>query len=327
MIDVIQQFVRSTDAAVARVYLSLFQERNALINFLFHSLFRDERDIAKNLVDPLERTTVAKFRQLIEYYVAHGYRFVSPDDLLNGLGSDGKYAMLTFDDGYFNNSLALPILEEFKVPALFFISTNHVRRQKSFWWDALYRERAAQGASQRELHHNAMAMKDRRTDQIEAELIERFGSDVLRPRGDLDRPFTESELRDFVRHPLVHIGNHTADHAILTNYTSQEARQQVMGAQEALREMTGVEPISIAYPNGAHNESIVQICREVGLKLGFTIRPEKISLPLGADLMQLGRFVPDGHGRIDSQCRTYRSDLLLYGKFRGGFLKLVGAER
>jgi len=327
MIDVIQNFVRSTDAAVARVYLSLFQERNALINFLFHSLFKDEREILQNLVDPLERTTVAKFRQLIEYYLEHGYRFISPDDLLGGLSGDGKCAMLTFDDGYFNNSLAVPVLEEFNVPALFFISTNHVKQQKCFWWDALYRERAAQGASQRELYRNAMAMKDRRTDQIEAELIERFGPDVLRPRADTDRPFTESELRDFANHPLVHIGNHTADHAILTNYSPQKARQQVLGAQEALREITGVDPISIAYPNGAHSDSVVQICREVGLKIGFTIRPEKISLPIAADPMRLGRFVPDGHGKIDSQCRTYRSDLLLYGKFRGGYLKLVGADR
>ena len=41
--------------------------------------------------------------------------------------------MLTFDDGYYNNHLALPVLEEFDVPALFFISTNHVKQQKCFW--------------------------------------------------------------------------------------------------------------------------------------------------------------------------------------------------
>ena len=88
MVHAIQKIVRTTDAAVARVYLSLFREQNALITFLFHSLFRDEREIALNRVDPLQRTTVAKFRQFIEYYLRHGYRFVTPADLLAGLRPD-----------------------------------------------------------------------------------------------------------------------------------------------------------------------------------------------------------------------------------------------
>ena len=143
----IQRIVRSTDTAVARVSLALRPERNALLSFLFHSLFRNDREIALNVVDPLERTTVAQFRQLIGYYVRHGYRFISPADLLRGLDADEKYAMITFDDGYFNNTLALPVLEEFGVPAVFFISTDHVRKNKCFWWDVLYRPRRSEGAT------------------------------------------------------------------------------------------------------------------------------------------------------------------------------------
>src|SRR5882724_3251133 len=147
MIGAIQHLVRRADATFARAYLALFRERNALMCFLFHSLFRDEREIALNLVDPLQRTTIRQFRQFVEYYLSHGYRFVTPPDLLNGLAPNGKYALITFDDGYFNNSLARPILEEYGVPAVFFISTEHVRQNKCFWWDVLYRQRAAEGAS------------------------------------------------------------------------------------------------------------------------------------------------------------------------------------
>ena len=38
--------------------------------------------------------------------------------------------------------------------------------------------------------------------------------------------------------------------------------------------------------------------------------------------MRLGRFTPHGEDRILTQCRTYRSDVLLYGTFRSGYLKL-----
>src|SRR3989440_5823173 len=185
----IQRIVRSTDAAVARVSLALRQERNALVSFLFHSLFRDEREIALNVVDPLERTTVAQFRQIVEYYLEHGYRFISPSDLLAGLDPDKRYALLTFDDGYFNNSLALSVLEEFGVPAVFFISTGHVLQNKCFWWDVLYRNRIAQGASARQVYRESLAMKSRQTARIEELLREQFGADAFQPRGDVDRPF------------------------------------------------------------------------------------------------------------------------------------------
>lgn len=329
MIHSLQNLVRSTDAMVARLYLSMFRERDGLLVFLFHSLFRNRAEIERNLLDPLDRTTVGHFRQLIEYYLEHGYSFVSPADLLRGLPPRGKFAMLTFDDGYFNNTLALPVLEEYKVPALFFIATNHVREQKSFWWDALWRARKAQGAGDDELYAEALSFKGLRTCDIERKLIDRFGAEVLRPRSDIDRPMNPSELRDFAASPWVHLGNHTADHAILTNYTPDEARQQVDGCQRALKEMTGVEPKAVAYCNGNHSDEVVRICREAGLELGFTIRPRKNRLPIDAattDRMRLNRFVPHTEAPIAQQCETYRSDVLFYSSLRAAYLRLFRGQ-
>jgi peptidoglycan/xylan/chitin deacetylase (PgdA/CDA1 family) len=326
MIVSIQRFVRATDCLIARAYLAMFRERGGLLAFLFHSLFRDEREIALDQVDPLQRTTVGQFRRFIEYYLGHGYRFISPTDPLRGLSPDGKYALITFDDGYFNNIHALPVLEEYGVPAVFFISTDHVRQNKCFWWDVLYRERVARGASPSRAYREGVGLKSKRTEQIEAELTARFGPRAFEPRGDVDRPFSPSELRAFARSPYVHLGNHTANHAILTNYSPEQVRAQILGAQEALREMTGVRPGAIAYPNGAYSGRILEACGDIGLKVGFTVRPEKNPLPLDArspGLLQLGRFALEGDGLIEAQCRTYRSDLLLYGLFRDGYLKFI----
>jgi peptidoglycan/xylan/chitin deacetylase (PgdA/CDA1 family) len=325
MIDSIQSLVRTTDDAVARVYLSLFRERGALITFLFHSLFRDEAEIARNLVDPLQRTTIAQFRELIEYYLSHGYRFVSPDQVLDGLGPGGKYVLLTFDDGYFNNSLALPMLEEFGVPALFFISTNHVRQQKCYWWDVLYRERMARGVTKAQAYREALSMKGLQTEQIEEELVELFGPGAMEPRGDIDRPFSARELRDFARCPNVYLGNHTANHAILTHYTQDQARDQVLSAQEALREMTGKAPTAISYPNGAFSPEIIQLCRDSGLKLGFTVRSGKSRLPIDGSpgLMEIKRFIPHGDAPMTAQCKTCRSDVSIYGTFRDLYVRVM----
>src|SRR4051794_24521574 len=103
MIDTIQQLVRGTDAAVARAYLRLFRERSGVLTFLFHSLFRDRREAgeaARSLMDPLQRTTVAQFRELIEYFVRSGYHFTRPAAWLTGLAPGGRSALVSFDEGY-----------------------------------------------------------------------------------------------------------------------------------------------------------------------------------------------------------------------------------
>src|SRR5665213_316569 len=263
----------------AREVLAAFEifaiasRKDGLLCFLFHSLFRDERQIEQNAVNPLERTTVAQFRELIEYYLAIGYRFIVPGELLEGLKPDGKYAMITFDDGYYNNLQALPVLEELDVPAIFFISTKHIARNKCFWWDVFYREQIARGVPARQVHRQTVHWKSMRTEDIERELLSRFGPNSLKPRGDIDRPFTAAELRTFAQNKYVHLGNHTADHAILTNYCAAQVREQVSSAQEWLAEIIGRPPVAIAYPNGAHNDRVVDICAQAGLKIGFTIRP------------------------------------------------------
>jgi peptidoglycan/xylan/chitin deacetylase (PgdA/CDA1 family) len=172
-------------------------------------------------------------------------------------------------------------------------------------------------------------MKDQRTEEIEAGLVGRFGENCLKPRGEIDRPFTAAELKEFARHPLVRLGNHTANHAILTNYSDQQIEAQVRGAQAYLTELTGKTPETIAYPNGGHDERVVKICERVGLKMGFTVRPAKTGLPLprrSGGLMRLGRFVPHAEAPMASQCRTYRSDWLLYARFRDYYLRFARGQ-
>lgn len=325
MVEQIQNLVRLTDKAIANLYLSVRRERGGLLCFLFHSLFLNPQQIEQDLVDPLQRTTVAGFRDFVEYYLENGYRFLSPDDLTSTLEADGKYALITFDDGYFNNSLARPILEEYGVPAVFFISTDHVQKNKCYWWDVLHRERIAQGAHPGEVYREGIALKTLRTHHIEEILTHRFGADAFVPRADVDRPFSPRELAEFAQSPMVHLGNHTANHAILTNYPPESIRDQVLSARQFLEQLTGKPVRSIAYPNGDFTPEIVTICQELGFTSGFTVQPAKNRLPLkNGSTMLLNRFAPHDGDSIRSQCRTYRSDLLLYSTFREAYLRLVG---
>lgn len=137
------------------------------------------------------------------------------------------------------------------------------------------------------------------------------------------------ELRDFANQPYVYLGNHTADHAILTNYAQREVRREVENCQRVLTEITSQTPTAIAYCNGNFNKDVIATCRAAGLKLGFTIRPRKNVLPLTADngdLMRLNRFVPHTESPIAQQCRTYRSDIQFYSPLRAAYLKLARGQ-
>ena len=311
--------VRAADRYVSAAFLSLRREHGGLSTFMFHGVFADRAEVDRGDAHPQQGVTVADFRAFVAYLLGCGYQFVSVADVLAGLPPGPRYAMVTFDDGYFSNSRVVPVLEEFDVPAVVFVSTGHVMGGKCFWWDVLYREGLGRGASAAEIAEETERLKLLRTEEVEADLARRFGRDALRPRGDADRPFTAAELKDFAAHRLVTLGNHTADHAILPRYTPEEMRRQLRDAQDVLREVTGAAPAAVAYPNGEYSDAVVEAARSVDLRLGIGIEPRKNRLPIdvaAGDAMRLGRFTPPGGDALLPQLRVFRADVRLYDSLR-----------
>ena len=108
--------INNLDRMFSEYSLNIYSEKKSLITILFHGLFNNDDEIKLNHVHPQQSMTVEKFRQFIEYYIKHDYIFVSPDDIQNGLDSSKNHILITFDDGYYNNNLALPILREYNIP-------------------------------------------------------------------------------------------------------------------------------------------------------------------------------------------------------------------
>ena len=74
------------------------------------------------------------------------------------------------------------------------MSTDHVQQNKAFWWDAFSRELSRSGVSPDQQKSEIEQLKVMTPEKIEAYLCQRFGPAVLRPYGDIDRPFTPREL-------------------------------------------------------------------------------------------------------------------------------------
>jgi len=286
------------------------RDEPALLTFLFHSVFRNDDEIALKHIDPQQFITLAIYREFLEYFLAAGYSFISPDDLVQGLDPEGRYILATFDDGYFNNQHVVPLLQEYKCPALFYIASHNVQNNECFWWDVVYRELSKQGLERKTISAAQKEYKKLSHTEILTRLKEQFGDTVLQPCSDIDRPFTPDELRDFAAQEYVYIGNHTTHHYILDNYASDIQHEQILGCQQALQQMLAITPKTVSYPNGNYNADTLRIAADLGFEYGITVDKRKNYLPLREeDKLSLGRFVIWGKMPLKMQCDIFRSDM------------------
>ncbi len=309
--------IKLPDQIISELYLKFFKEKNSLLIFNFHGLFNNKKEINQNIVDPQTWITIDQFHQFVEYFLKNNYSFISPNDILDGLNKNNKYILITFDDGYYNNIYVLPILKKYQIPALFFISTNNVKQSKCFWWDIIYREKIKSGAAKKEILYEQNQLKSKKSEEIEQYIIEKYGEIAFKPKSDIDRPFTPHELKNFSKEKYVYLGNHTNNHAILTNYSSNEIKTQITEAQNFIKEITEITPTAISYPNGNYSDEIIKISKDTGMLLGITMEYRKNKLPIdyqNNNYMKLGRFDLSGNNNIINQSKMFRSDILLYTK-------------
>jgi peptidoglycan/xylan/chitin deacetylase (PgdA/CDA1 family) len=262
------------------VILRFKTENKQLLVFYFHGLFECVKQKDLNLVYPQNNMTVAQFVDVIEYFLGHNYKFILPDDLIKGLENNQPYAMITFDDGYFNNMPGIEILNKYKVPAVFFITTRNMMENKSYWWDVIYKYRAKQGNSQEKIESEIMSLKGFKYDFIDDYILKNFGMDSFKPWSDISRPFTPTEIKELAKNAYLSFGNHTHNHSILTNYNKEEIKEELSVSNKILFDLTGALPNTIAFPNGNFNQMVLETTEEEGFQYAFTTEPYRNLFPI-----------------------------------------------
>jgi len=248
----IVSMINALDARLSQ--LSILEKKQGILILMLHSLFKDDEEKYSGVIDPASGVTINEFEIIVKYYLDHEYTFIRLADL-NKIDCSELSVCITFDDGYANNMLALPIINKYKIPITIFVTTKNVRDGTPFWWDVFFRKKKPISSE----------IKRLKTSQI-AERFIMQGED--KPVGDIDRPLSLNELREMSSHELVDIGNHTHDHAILTNYSITEMREEISKSQELLKRWTGTSPAVIAYPIGNCSQEVVDIAAQNQFKFG-----------------------------------------------------------
>jgi peptidoglycan/xylan/chitin deacetylase (PgdA/CDA1 family) len=174
---------------------------------------------------------------------------------------------LTFDDGYRDNlDIAIPLLEELRLPATFFLVPGLLSRETRAWWEVLgwgfvrsarstvqwaghvLQTRGRAGRASFTWVVEQLKTRDRTArDRLLAELLE-----LLEPEGepsDGDLFLDWGGARELVRRGFS-VGSHSMHHAILSRETAEDQVRDLIDSRRRLEAELGVPMELLAYPNG-----------------------------------------------------------------------------
>ena len=179
------------------------------------------------------------FRRCLDWLLTR-YTIVPLADLVEARGEGGRECLaLTFDDGYADwHEIVAPVLEEFRCPATFFVSSGFV------------------GLGRSEAHEFRLQRLGRSCDLA---------------------PLTVAQLRDLAGNDLFEIGSHTVSHLDFSaDSTPSTLSAEIEGDRMRLEDWTGDSVRWFAYPWGGLRQLVptaVDHVRQAGFEGAFTALP------------------------------------------------------
>ncbi len=239
-----------------------------------------------------------EFQRHLHFLASH-YNVVRLEDVLETAAGGRKLprraVLITFDDAYRDFlEVAWPALRAHRLPATLFVPTAYPDRpDRAFWWDRLHR--CFTDPRRMDFDVSDFGIEETGTLQLHTPeqrssalrvVVEHFKTlphdDGMRmvdtlcaELGDESHHF-DSVLRWEELYNLAHenvsLCAHTRWHPLLTRVTPERARTEIVSSQQDLqREIGSVHPV-FSYPDGAHDDTVVDIVRNEGFDLAFTQR-------------------------------------------------------
>ncbi len=228
------------------------------------------------------------FEEHLKFYKEY-FNIISLDDYYQQRFSNDKFNIcLTFDDGFANNyKYVLPLLEQYQIPATFFISTIRAEGGDILWNDFLaivskygpskisfknevyYKGTGRKYISETtgisindQLHYTGVAEKK----EMMAELYPLVPFKTNVKEEDYWLQMTEEQIRDLARSPRVSIGAHSFYHNDLSKIKIEDASDEMQTSKLYLENLIGKPVTSLAFPYGAYTSLVVAKAKEIGYK-------------------------------------------------------------
>jgi peptidoglycan/xylan/chitin deacetylase (PgdA/CDA1 family) len=265
--------------------------------------------------------TPAQFRRHMELVKKH-FTVIGVDELLAALGGarlPPNPCLITFDDGYRSNlDVALPVLTDLGLRAVFFIATSFVTDRRLYWWDRVaYLVATGTRASMQLAYPRPMTIalgdkaaaraalvkviKDERGLDLERFLLEAAAAAGVAWTRDLERALADELIMTWdevrrMRDAGMEIESHSRHHRVLQTLDAAGLSEELAGAREDLAREMGRPARVIAYPVGRTIKPFPQVREAVaaaGYECGLTNASGVVPLWKKLDRLDVGRIALD----------------------------------
>lgn len=272
-------------------------------------------------VDPIfpDEPDARRFADILSW-ISRWFQVIPLDQAIVRLQSGTlpqRAAAITFDDGYADNAtVALPILQQYGLPATFFIATGFLNGGR-MWNDSIIEAVRACRSDSLNLtdigfgQHVLAASDDRRRaiDKLigaikyleptaRNDAVARVVAAVGRVLPD-DLMMTTEQLLA-LRRAGMQIGAHTRTHPILARLPDADARNEIALGKRELEHLLEAPVELFAYPNGKpdrdYQSAHVDMVREAGFAAAVSTAAGVASRT--TDFFQLPRFSPWDRSRL-----------------------------
>lgn len=261
-------------------------------------------------------------------YISEHYRCLSIDEATSALERGTlprRSVVVTFDDGYRDNLLAVPILRRYCVPATIYVTTGALARTRTLWWDEheiilkhlQHLELTWRGNEWRfdltspDAKAEAFARLNRifkALSPVEQEELMQLLREKARevrlaePICSGDTILSWDELLELDRDPLITLGAHTADHFVMSRLSDDDLRQQLVAPKRELEQRLGHPVEHFAYPFGGADEAGSReyaATRDAGFRSAVTTVPGHWLRSSRSHMLALPRVWVDRHDTLD----------------------------
>ncbi len=252
-----------------------------------------------DLFKPNVSATPESFARQMDYARAH-YNVITCEQLARslqeGVALPPRPAIITFDDGYYDNLLnAAPVLQARNLPAIIFLTAGFIGTKQPFYWDIVaycfhhtrrdYADlpllgecRWADAASREKVMLAWVEALKKIPETQKRALIQGIGKilDVSIPDDKFSNLYLNWEQVRQMSQSGIEFGSHTVSHPILTRIPAEQIHRELSESKRRVEEEIQKPVYSLAYPNGQEADfsgEVMNIARETGYRLAFTLLP------------------------------------------------------
>jgi peptidoglycan/xylan/chitin deacetylase (PgdA/CDA1 family) len=213
------------------------------------------------------------FRILCKLLTSSEYSVVPVHNAAAGRPTGKLKVAITFDDGWNDNyTTALPVLKEYKIPAVVFVCPGLAGQQLPFWPERMVKLLRGQTPRKSEVEIAAQVehWKFQPEPQRDAYLIQ-LAESCPEPLPGIatDALITWPETAAMASQGI-EFGSHTHSHQILTMIPIERVATELNQSKADMEAALGLNCDTLAYPNGNYSAEIRNCAEAAGYRLAFT---------------------------------------------------------